>query len=412
MNRTDTEKSPSLLRRILRGSAVVAVVLVVAAGIGLLLDRQEGTGSTPGLSRVPGLGQSGPRLGYADTVIRYAERSYEDAAWTERREAGALGALMTTGKGKRLGKLKVVTGLDRDNLWVVDALGNLFRLKDGQWSYKGPVTREGMKVLTARVTADGGVAVGGQSRKKQGFAVWQEAGTQTFETTPGRKRDSAHIHVLADDYLQYFTAKSAAGGSTAAYRLVAGRMAKLRPDKDRAYFVHSQNNVPLKDLPLPYIRATATFESPSGAYGFWRKRDDGAVLRFENGTWILVDRLTRGVAAVRSVWFGEDGAGRFMIAVGAAGLVFSHPFGGPTVEQSVDATQQVPTTTDLTAVWGVDRNNFHVMDSSGTVWRRADNAWRIVVRGLYDQDVVFVDAYVSPDGAIHAITQDSVYVLD
>ena len=85
---------------------------------------------------------------------------------------------------------------------------------------------------------------------------------------------------------------------------------------------------------------------------------------------------------------------------------------GQTVDQSINANPQVPTSSDLIAVWGVDRRNFWVMDSSGTVWRRSDNTWAVVVRGLYDQDVEFRDVYVAPGGAVHAITKNSVFLLD
>lgn len=355
--------------------------------------------------------KGGPILGYAGSVVRYADRNYESSAWVERREAAAISSMVTTEKGVRLGKLAVVTGLDRDNLWVVDKVGNLFRLKDGHWSYNGPIAR-GMVVVTARATADGGVVVGGMPRKGQGLAIWRDTGLQTFDTARSGVLADGHIHVLADDYINYFTIAGAGNAGTNAYQVVSGRMEQIQPQKNRAFFVQTSDNVPDKDLILPYIRATATFKPLTEAYGFWQFRDKGAVLRFQNGTWYVIDKLSRGVAEVRSIWFGEDADGKFMIAAGLGGLVLSHPFGGATVDQSVNTNMQVPTSAALIAAWGIDRNTFWVMDSSGTVWRRSDNIWQMVIRGLYDRDVIFRDAYVDPIGVVTAITDNSIYVLD
>ncbi len=52
------------------------------------------------------------------------------------------------------------------------------------------------------------------------------------------------------------------------------------------------------------------------------------------------------------------------------------------------------------------------MDKNGTVWQRTGNEWRVVVRGMYRDDVKFVDAWVSPNGVVLAITEKHVYRLD
>lgn len=387
-------KFPAFEGRHIHGIVTVAVLFVAAATLWFVSGCQK---------------DSAP--GHAGSVIRYADRSYEGSAWVERKEAAAIRSMITSAKGAHVGKLAIVTGTDRDNLWVVDKIGNMFRLKDGHWSYNGPAAR-GMRVLTARAMADGGIVVGGKSHKNHGLAIWRDSGLQTFETARSGVLVSGHIFLLADDYMQYFTIAGAANIGTHAYRVVSDRIQQLEPRKHPAFFIHTADNVPDKDMRLPYILATTTFASPGEAYGFWRHRDKGAVLRFQNGTWILIDRISRGVSDVRSAWFGEDQSGKFMIAAGIGGLVLAHPFGGKTVEQSVNTSLQVPTTADLIAVWGIARNNYWVMDTSGTVWRRSDDTWRPVIRGLYDQDILFRDAYVAPNGAIHAITDSSIYLLD
>ncbi len=343
-------------------------------------------------------------------MVRYADRSYESSAWVELKEAAAIRSMLSSDRKVRIGNLAFITGIDQDNLWVVDKVGNLFRKKDGHWTFNGPVAR-GMRVLTARATADGGIVVGGSSREGRGLAVWRDSGLQTFKTARSGVLVSGHIHLLADDYLHYFTIAGGGNLGTYAYRLVSGQMEHIQAQKHRAFFIHTEANVPDKEMRIPYIRETATFTSPNESYGFWRYLGKGAVLRFQNGTWVLIDKLSRGVADVRSIWFGKDEGGLFMIAAGLGGLVLSHPFGGKTIEQSVNTSIQVPTTADLISVWGTDRDNYWVMDSSGTVWRRSDDTWRTVIRGLYDKDVIFLDGYVAPSGVVHAITKDSIYLL-
>lgn len=388
------DKLPAIIRRFAVGATLVVGAVAVGAILWMVLK-----------------GGGGPRIGYGDTVIRYAHRTYESAGWQELREAATLSSLAKNGKGDRIGALKRITGLDRDNFWIVDAMGNMFRRKDGHWRYERAIAG-GMKALTARVTANGGVIVGGWPSDR-GLAIWQEDRTRTFETARGGVLKSGHIHILADDYVHFFTVAGAANAGTYAFRLVSDRMQHVTPEIDLTFFVHSANNVPNKGISLPHIIATATFASPTEAYGFWKFRDKGAVLRFLNGTWVLIDEIERGVAPVRSVRFGEDDEGTFIIAAGSGGHVLIHPFGAQTIVQSVNADPKAPTNTDLIAVWGVDRRNFWVMDSSGTIWQRADNhTWAVVIRGLYDADVHFIDAYVAPDGAVHAITKNSVYLLD
>jgi hypothetical protein len=60
---------------------------------------------------------------------------------------------------------------------------------------------------------------------------------------------------------------------------------------------------------------------------------------------------------------------------------------------------------DLISIWGVDRDQFWVMDRSGTVWEWSSRNWREVVRGMYDSDVLFKSAWVSPTGEIFAISE-------
>jgi hypothetical protein len=52
------------------------------------------------------------------------------------------------------------------------------------------------------------------------------------------------------------------------------------------------------------------------------------------------------------------------------------------------------------------------MDHNGTVWERAGGASRVVVRGLRGDDVTFRAAWVSPTGAVFAITDKHLYKLD
>jgi hypothetical protein len=53
------------------------------------------------------------------------------------------------------------------------------------------------------------------------------------------------------------------------------------------------------------------------------------------------------------------------------------------------------------------------MDNRGTVWERKGTEWRVVtIRGGEPDDASFIDAWVSPTGAVIAITEKQVYRLN
>ena len=77
--------------------------------------------------------KSGPDLGPAGTVLRFADRSYEGASWQVVRKATSLGDLSKLGSGRRVLELSRIYGYDEENLWLVDTKGAVFRLERGHW---------------------------------------------------------------------------------------------------------------------------------------------------------------------------------------------------------------------------------------------------------------------------------------
>jgi hypothetical protein len=381
----------------LRGSATAFALIAVTA----LFSACSGSDSA-----------SGAAVDVGGTVVSYADRDYSGAAWEQVWDTDALLSRAGAEAGLRLRGLQHITGIDHDNLWVADRYGLLFGVRDGHWRYHGSVTDGAAVTALHAVTADT-VAVGGDWRRGgPPLLLVTPEGIRRFDSDQrGTSIGSAHIAVLAEDFIDYYTTRYLKGTS---FRLLSGELTPLRPDRERAALLHRDDNTPIADYPVNAIMHTATFEPGREAYAFWRnpsRRGQGATAEFRDGIWMLRDQIPLDLYGVRAAWFGRNDDGVFLIAVGNGGFVLRQILGGQALEQSLTGAPLTATSGDLIAVWGHGPDDYRVMDSNGQVWRRTDNEWRTVVRGLYDDDVVFNAAYVAPNGSIHAVTDGSLYRL-
>ena len=162
----------------------------------------------------------------------------------------------------------------------------------------------------------------------------------------------------------------------------------------------------------------ATFSAQRTGYALWANAGHDVkpmIVRFEEGRWVTVEEVeaefyTWKYKGINAVWFGRDDE-VFVVIVGDAGRVVLHRIGGTSLEQTAP-TPESTTSLELIAVWGVSSEHYWVMDSNGSVWERRANQWRLVVRGLYDDDVSFRAAWVAPGGSVFALTKDHLYRLD
>lgn len=355
---------------------------------------------------------NGSSVEISGTVVRFAEPDYANAAWERVWDAEALLSRSGADSNLRLRGFQLIAGLDDENLWVIDRTGPLFGMVDGHWSYYGAVT-DGAEAKALRAVSPGTVAVGRDFRRGgPPLVMVTPEGIRRFDSEQrATAMNSAHIAVLAEDFIDFYSAADLRGTS---HRLLSGEFSPLRTEREREALVHREDNTPIADYPVHAIMSTATFQPRLEAYAFWRnprRGGQGATAEFRDGIWVLRDQIPMDLSRVRASWFGRGDTGVFLIAVGEGGFVLRQILGGAALEQSLTGSLTAGTSAVLIAVWGQGPDHYYVMDTNGQVWLRSDNQWRSVVRGLYDEDVVFNAAYVAPNGSIHALTNTALYRL-
>jgi hypothetical protein len=223
------------------------------------------------------------------------------------------------------------------------------------------------------------------------------------------------ITTIAPD-LFYYSWWENSGLATIVAKVANGQLIKMSEDKYKEAFVHQDDNTPLKEFPVAHIRHTraASVGRAFGiAYKRWRMyRERCKVVRFENGMWYALGDLPERYDGFNDAWICSDkGLFRFLVVVDGDGYVHLQRSDGSGLDQPVTSAQET-TSLNLIKVWGVGPEKYWVMDRSGTIWERTATESRVVVRGMYRDDVNFVDAWVSPMGTVIALTDKQVYRLD
>jgi len=363
-------------------------------------------------SRLPGA-SAGYERGYADTVLRYADRSYEGAKWTRLKETASLAALVGAGEYSAAGLWRVA-GWDADNLWVANEYGHLFHLRDGHWRYAG--RPEHARRPWVRVLDPDTALVGGGERL---------LGRRLYRLSPGGTEDlgdldfcnsSVHVELFpAERGVTYCYTSEMPHLNGGAVRFADGVRTVLREDGYKEAFVHDPDNTPLNDHPVRFLQFTRSHRagagyavSPASTRGVvWGKRK---LVRFDAGTWYAVADLPD--REPRDVWVTGPAAAPVVVLVGANGWVHVRPAGATPGADRTPAAPPEPTPMRLIKVWGASPDKFWVMDEAGSVWEFAGAESRVVVRGLRREDVTFRDAWVAPTGAVFAVTDKHLYRLD
>ncbi len=348
----------------------------------------------------------GVERGFGDTILRYADRSYEGAAWEKLQDADSLLAVASVKDPYEPTPSRVV-GWDADSYWLLcDARteGVVFHNRNGHWSYLG--RQDDIQGPTGRPLDADTLFATGQGYRSHLYRVGRSGWTDYGQVCESDGR--AELCVIAPDLV--FRLRD--GGLA---KLADGELTSMPQDKFKEAFVHRSDNTPLKEYEVEDVRLTRT-PAPGVAFGVARRAfglGDGPryrLARFENGIWYEADALPD--QELRDLWLGGPAsAPKFAVLVAEDGWVAVHEIGGRTVQQPVNPSPEA-TSGDLIAVWGVDSGKYWVMDASGTVWERAEDRWRVVVRGMHQDDVGFRDAWVGPDGTVIAIAGDAVYRLD
>jgi hypothetical protein len=316
--------------------------------------------------------------------------------------------------------------VDDDNYWVVGTTwvsgrehGAVFGMRDGDWKLSARMSDGFASEPVIRVLDDETVVVGAHRSATRGahpkVYVVDGGGTTAHELAKPSRASLPSGLVLAPTASDTFYVLT----WEPPLRIASGGVTHLREGRDEAFWVHDpETNSPLK-YPIYEILASESFE-PGQAYGLWTRRigrdaPPGSkpmiIEHRENGLWYRLDELPFDKHDwIRCVWFGRAESDAFCVIGGLDGTVYVHHIGGETVEQSVDVIED-GTIGDLCAVWGVNPDEYWVMDNTGTVWQRSDNRWESVIRGMDRDNVTFEDAWVSPAGNIYAVSADALFRL-
>ncbi len=368
------------VRRSLRFAIAAALMLLVVT-IGCLA-MYYGAGAIAGA-----LNGASYKRGYGDTVVTYSDRSYKGAKWEKVTDK------VIARNGEWGDDWKAVTGWDENCIWLLDLQGRVYQSRNGQWTFHADLpdrTYNAMRlinadnVLCASVYSDGVFRVSAEGASKISGSV--------------EIREFAVI----SDKLQYLLGGVDAFPDVA--KVTDNNVVVLR-ENHAERFLHDVNGAPLERYNIGSIRHAKTLKA-GDCGGLLREHK---LVRFREGLWYEAGDVEGvGDRWIRDVWYGPDLL--FAILVGQEGCVILKEREKPSLDQTIKQADAA-TSLDLIAVWGSTPQSFFVMDRSGTVWRRQDSTWRIVVPGMYDNKVEFVDAWVSPKGTVFAVSKDAVYRL-
>jgi hypothetical protein len=374
---------------------LLALGILTAIGIGYATLRSHLRESFGGYER-----------GYGDTIVRYADRSYEGAKWTRLKEGDAFADLATIADRQRF-KLRCVSGWDAENVWIsaeASAMDSvIIRLKDGHWAVAGKVTDATDSQILRATSADTACFAGSYSFEGALWRLDSRGIRQLAKTDPDCSAEMRAIVPISPD-LSYFV-----GQNCSVYRVEGDTVKVMKLDLDKQMFLHSRNNLPLKEFPVTRLTYPRTICSGT-SYAAFRGLDRGWKLGvWEDGTWFEVRELPQ--TNPWDMWLCRDGNGVCVTLVGSKGWVHQSRANGLGVDRILAApTELTPST--LIKVWGTSPEKFWTMDDTGTVWEFNGSESRVVVRGMRRDDVSFRDAWVSPTGTVFAITDKHLYQLE
>jgi hypothetical protein len=388
---------------------VVGLSIAAMLTLGIYLRREQVASVLPSMGGVLVPYQRG----FGDTVLQYADRSYENASWKKLKEGDALAAMADLyNSGSSAIRLRGVIGWDENSYWVTACTewgwkALVFRCHDGHWSIQDKLATNSINKTCQRLLDPDTLLF------TTGEHLYEISRRGTVDHKPSSDRafyGAAEICPVFPDLYYFLIDRGYKNGS--ALKVSGGKRTLMNQDTYKEATVHRTDNTPLREYAVGKIKHTRTL-APGKAIGIHPWDDNyyhPKLVAFREGTWYEVMDLPR--RRVNDAWvYAKSGTPEFLVTVGADGIVHTHPLGGEGRDLSVSVPQEM-TYPKLIKVWGVSPDKFWVMDKSGTVWERKGTDWRVVVRGLYRDDVEFVDAWVSPKGNVIAVTEKHVYCLE
>lgn len=424
---TATAKPPRKRRR--WSPVVVALLCLLAVGLLAAYLRRDRLSDL-----LPGAGGllSPHRRGFADTIIRYEDRSYEGAEWKQVQDAEAMQAVV----GGRM-EPSGVAGWDARSFWIVghavvdpnisERAIVAVRYRNGTWVNQAVIKREGGDYTSQRLEDDDSLLLADYSNYDGERKNWRlyrvnTAGVVDFQMPEYSNQGDDEIAVVAGDltymYASYIEDSSDQGLTV---KLSGNDLTELEQDKHKAAYVHREDNVPLKDYPTSNIRLVLSYERGRALGVVWPRTladsHEIKLITFQDGIWYALQDLNLPSVNfderhLYDMWAVPEGDGSFFVVLtGPEGFVLQLRTSQGAIEQRLPVASE-PTSMKLIRAWGTSPQKYWVMDSHGTVWERTPDRWRIVVRGLHDSDVEFTTAWVSPEGVVIALTREAIYRLE
>jgi hypothetical protein len=366
---------------------------------------------------------TGYKRGYGNTVLRYKDRTYEGSEWERLQEVDSLQSMVDSitisgpGGGIQLTSnvgngIKGVEGWSDDSFWVFWKTINgavVFACQNGHWSVATAITQDLDVFLDAHVVSDNEVlfVTYPHAYRLKGTALTTIKRTGQDEWFWWRDNDVGGCFTkVADDHLYYHN--GAYGSFTDKSFEVYGRT-------DKRSYIHSKTNTPMDEYPAGCVHYSASVDKLK-SFGlacppFLSSRNPALMVEYQNGFWYKSAELPDLKSEPAAVWWsGTGGEVDFFVTAGSdrekdANQVRLFEMDGSSVSLRITKTE-FPTSMNLIAVWGVDRNRFWVMDDCGTVWQRSGDQWRTDLRGLDINEVQLTHTWISPTGVVIAAGRD------
>ena len=380
------------------GVLVGVALLALVAGVWFLKSSSGGFGGPRGSKK--GNAASG-------SVTRYEDRSYEGKAWQKKYAAANMGNLSAL--GIRAAQLDQILGANENRIWVLDRTGVVFRRTDGHWELAA--NQPDLRRAVIGLIDDNTVLLG--SRILSPLFLVKPAGVRAVEFDQKLSLRAKKVVTPVAPGLCYIHS----GRQT--YKLVEEKLSLVSPGEQKDSVVVDEFGAPvtLKGswVMTPNEFAYSANFSPGEVYAVWMDPRWGArLVKYRDGAWVMIDEIQisgRETRSLTAAWISKDDQGKVFVVFGGAGTAIVYRQGGGLMRYPIGVVSGASLGKPI-AVWGDGPKKFYLMDASGSIWERSNDRWRPIVRGLGSEKVNFNDAWVSPQGEIYAVTNDSLYQLE
>ena len=326
--------------------------------------------------------------GTGSYVVRYTDRSYDTAQWK---------MVWSTENAEGVGGLDSIGGWDKENLAVLPDWGKRGVVRrDGNW-FVQDFPDDSLHNLYYKDEKTFYIIV-----HRDGFGLGNCVRFNLSSYSVVDSRSTFSFCQLDKDYFQLFVPHIHVNSIVIGERLDElsnGKTSRVIDDEKRAW-IWKDNNTNIKTHVGTLGRALFHSFANGNALAY----NDGRMYQYRGGLWY--EHYEVYVDQANDLWVIDE---ENFILVGNGISRFRE---GKEDHPTVSALGELSNRGTYLAVWGVDMDKFWVLDRKGNVAQFDKSGSRVAVRGpKLDRDY-FVDAWVSPEGVVYAITSEEVYRLD